>query len=877
MTERRESPLSEVLHILVLGGFALAQPVYDLLARNAGFFVARGSLPVDILVLAIVLSLVAPGLVALVCLSSRLLGARVHALTSGVAVACLVALVVLPALKRIDGLRGTTLIVMAVAAGACVAHARERWGAARQFLTVLTPAILLFPALFLFFSPVKRLVAQSAPVAPRVPGSKAATPVVVVVFDELPLASLLDRDARIDASRYPHFAELAQGATWYRNATAVSDSTLVALPAILSGLQPDPATQVALADQRLATVADYPRNLFTLLGGSHDMSVFEIHSRLCPPSLCGENPGGVPLSDRVRSILSDVGVAWLHIVLPKDHAWRLPPVTGNWSGFSLEKLDGDRVLDGWGGRMKPYHAFLESLAVPRSRPAVHFLHVLLPHAPWNYLPSGRRYSLGNGFADIREDDWVGDERWSDDASLVTRAYARHLLQVGFADTMLGRIVATLRAAGIYDRAVLAVLADHGAAFEPGGMRRRATKENLGGVMPVPMIVKAPGQTEGVVDDRDAQVIDMLPTIADLVGTPMPWRVDGRSLRASVAAPRMKTIMAGGGEAVYSLSAAEAESTMRAALERKVAQFGAGDGGLGLYRAGPHAELVGRVVADFPVDPGTALDVELSERDQFERVRPDSDFIPARITGRLTGRSSTGSPADVAISVNGIVRATARAFPAGEGAMGFSTMVPESSFRRGSNTIGVYVVSGGPGAKRLSRARMPSPWHDTLQRVARTPSGEALLGAGVAPVPVVQGFAGYLDVATEAPGGVELQGWAADFDTMGTAVAVVVAVDGRVVSTAPPDRKRPDIVAEHKAPGFLWSGFAFRAPIPSRGGKTRPEVRVFALTPQRQARELTYSKGYAFGRAEAPEGAPAATATPRKGTDSASRPRERTSP
>ena len=57
----------------------------------------------------------------------------------------------------------------------------------------------------------------------------------MVVFDELPLASLMGPGGRIDAERYPAFARLARGATWYRGATAVHDSTALAVPAMLDG------------------------------------------------------------------------------------------------------------------------------------------------------------------------------------------------------------------------------------------------------------------------------------------------------------------------------------------------------------------------------------------------------------------------------------------------------------------------------------------------------------------------------------------------------------------------------------------------------------------------------------------------------------------
>ncbi len=42
--------------------------------------------------------------------------------------------------------------------------------------------------------------------------------VVLVVMDEFPSDSLLDRRRRVDPVRYPNFAALAADSTWFRNA-----------------------------------------------------------------------------------------------------------------------------------------------------------------------------------------------------------------------------------------------------------------------------------------------------------------------------------------------------------------------------------------------------------------------------------------------------------------------------------------------------------------------------------------------------------------------------------------------------------------------------------------------------------------------------------
>ena len=114
----------------------------------------------------------------------------------------------------------------------------------------------------------------------------ATPPVVIVIFDQLPLISLLDADGRIDPALYPHFAALASESTWFRNASAVAEYTSFALPAILTGNYPELG--------RLPVAADYPENLFTLLGGRYRLHVQEPLTELCPAALCPSPRGWQP-------------------------------------------------------------------------------------------------------------------------------------------------------------------------------------------------------------------------------------------------------------------------------------------------------------------------------------------------------------------------------------------------------------------------------------------------------------------------------------------------------------------------------------------------------------------------------------------------------
>ena len=77
-----------------------------------------------------------------------------------------------------------------------------------------------------------------------------------------------------------------------------------------------------------------------------------------------------------------------------------------------------------------------------------------------------------------------------------------------------------------------VAADHGASFQPNGYMRTVVPMNLSDIAGVPLFVKYPGQRRGRIDSRGAKTIDIIPTIADVLGVRIPWHVDGISLRAA---------------------------------------------------------------------------------------------------------------------------------------------------------------------------------------------------------------------------------------------------------------------------------------------------------------------------------------------------------
>ena len=159
--------------------------------------------------------------------------------------------------------------------------------------------------------------------------------------------------------------------------------------------------------------------------------------------------------------------------------------------------------------------------------------------------------------------------------------------------LVGQLLDHLREIDLYDDALIVVTADHGASFDVGTHRRRAETETLDRILPVPLFVKYPGQSDGGPDDRTVETIDIVPTIADVVGAPVPWGLDGTSLVADGASREDRQIYDHG--ETYDVPGGPVPGVADS-VARVYERFGAGDGSLSLYDLGPAPGLVGRAAA-----------------------------------------------------------------------------------------------------------------------------------------------------------------------------------------------------------------------------------------------------------------------------------------
>jgi sulfatase-like protein len=477
-----------------------------------------------------------------------------------------------------------------------------------------------------------------------VPAAAASRPpVVMIVLDEFPADSLLRPDGHIDARRFPGFASLARHSTWFPNASTVYDSTPDAVPAILTGRLPRPAQR--------PSYLSHPDSVFTLLAAhGYRVRSKEEATTVCPPRLC----------PRVR----DYGNPRANIL----HRRR-------------ERLD----------------ATIRSLRRSR-RPVFTFHHSVLPHVPWNYLPSGR---LRAGYPAGTLPDFSSPSGFGD-VFLTQSNQQRHLLQVGFVDREIGKLMTRLRRTGLLRRALLVVTADHGIAFQVGvGDRRQVTSGNIEQIAPVPMFIKAPGRTKGRVNRAFARTIDVLPTVARLTGVGVPAGLDGSdAFGARVRGRTGVRMISRDFSHDLTLPAAQLHSRRRLVRDAQARLLGTG-AWAGVFRIGPHPDLIGRAVGSEAV-AATGATASFSVPRGLSHVRTRAASAHTGASGRIGG-GLPGQTRDLAVAVNGRIAAVGRSFHLDRDPQEYFQLgYPERSLHGGRNTVALYEVTGSGSGIRLAR-------------------------------------------------------------------------------------------------------------------------------------------------------------------------------
>jgi arylsulfatase A-like enzyme len=172
-----------------------------------------------------------------------------------------------------------------------------------------------------------------------------------------------------------------------------------------------------------------------------------------------------------------------------------------------------------------------------------FLFINYMDAHWPYMPPPPFDKLYPG-----KDDSFSTVRFNalrDDVNsgrrLSTETERAHLISqydggIAYLDAEVGKLLDYLKRTGMYDQALIMVTSDHGESFGERGVMEHGVSVYQDQVW-VPLIVKYPKRNRKRVIEYPVSLVDVMPTVLDLLGFPIPAGVQGVSLRAESSRAR----------------------------------------------------------------------------------------------------------------------------------------------------------------------------------------------------------------------------------------------------------------------------------------------------------------------------------------------------
>ncbi|HYG64316.1 MAG TPA: sulfatase [Thermoanaerobaculia bacterium] len=173
------------------------------------------------------------------------------------------------------------------------------------------------------------------------------------------------------------------------------------------------------------------------------------------------------------------------------------------------------------------------------RPFFLFLHTLDPHMPYQPPEPFRRRlapdadpraGLLENVVALRDGQRPSSAREREEISALYDA------EIAANDAAFGRLIAELRARGLYDPLVLVFVSDHGEELlDHGGWEHGASLYQE--LIHVPLMLKLPGRTgAGRRIGETVRQVDVLPTLLDVLGGKIPPGIQGRSLLPLLQSP-----------------------------------------------------------------------------------------------------------------------------------------------------------------------------------------------------------------------------------------------------------------------------------------------------------------------------------------------------
>ncbi|MCP4571708.1 MAG: sulfatase [bacterium] len=164
-------------------------------------------------------------------------------------------------------------------------------------------------------------------------------------------------------------------------------------------------------------------------------------------------------------------------------------------------------------------------------PFLVYLHLMKPHAPYDPPePFFSRWATREIDPEVGTHDYIqGLKGKRPDDATVRDMVALYDANLAHADHLLGEMIAGLEEAGVWERTVFVLMADHGQGLYEQGKAHGHGGTICESTIRVPLVVRIPG-VPGQRVATPVELVDLVPTLLDLAVRPVPAdSLAGRSL------------------------------------------------------------------------------------------------------------------------------------------------------------------------------------------------------------------------------------------------------------------------------------------------------------------------------------------------------------
>lgn len=176
-------------------------------------------------------------------------------------------------------------------------------------------------------------------------------------------------------------------------------------------------------------------------------------------------------------------------------------------------------------RLKNVFDGLASLLDSSPSPFFAYLHLFPPHAPYRAIDKFDSTFIDGWFPEKKPIHRFSDGFSYSKLASAHRSYDEYIASI---DWEFGKLLDNLEASGIFENSFVVITSDHGEMFERGE-KAHSTVLLYDPVVHIPLLVSVPGQQIRRDIYTPTNAVDILPTLLNLVGKPIPSWAEGRLL------------------------------------------------------------------------------------------------------------------------------------------------------------------------------------------------------------------------------------------------------------------------------------------------------------------------------------------------------------